>query len=434
MSSSFLSPLRLLTVLAVATFAAAGCKDDPITPPQPQPTIDSTLHAPLRFEAQADSTDSTAVRLSWERNPLDSGSIIYRVRWCPDSSVGTLVDSLSTVSTGGVVDSLTTGVRYRFELYTVRNGLRSATVATDTATPSRKKTIPPPPSGTPPVPPSRAAIVSLNQNSVRIRWEAANDTGTITYAVKYRSEGGILDSGTISDINGTNVTISALLSGRAYAFSVYSVRSEVFSATSATVSGAPANRYSTGIRMYEKSSSQGSGLIVDPSKGGPENINITVPSTDVQLAMFVDDVNKKMLIGPLYGLEEYRNVDGFDRNVYISDSIYLIPGLNEWYDNQPISDRISEGGNLSHFPLPFQMSPQSQNMLMFYLRTGVADNYHYARVLLKKDASGKILQGTAPNRYVELEISYQTAPNVPYAKIPAGAATPRGYLPATRTR
>jgi hypothetical protein len=34
---------------------------------------------------------------------------------------------------------------------------------------------------------------------------------------------------------------------------------------------------------------------------------------------------------------------------------------------------------------------------------------------VKADAQGNILRGSAPDRYVELEISYQKTPNVPYA-------------------
>jgi len=40
---------------------------------------------------------------------------------------------------------------------------------------------------------------------------------------------------------------------------------------------------------------------------------------------------------------------------------------------------------------------------------------NWAKVFVKADAQGNILRGTAPNRYVELEISYQKTPNVPYA-------------------
>lgn len=40
---------------------------------------------------------------------------------------------------------------------------------------------------------------------------------------------------------------------------------------------------------------------------------------------------------------------------------------------------------------------------------------NFAKVFVKANTSGVILQGTAPNRYVEVEISYQPVANVPYA-------------------
>jgi len=42
--------------------------------------------------------------------------------------------------------------------------------------------------------------------------------------------------------------------------------------------------------------------------------------------------------------------------------------------------------------------------------------YNYAKVYLKLGADGKFLQGTAPNRYIEVEVSYQKISGVPYAK------------------
>jgi len=56
------------------------------------------------------------------------------------------------------------------------------------------------------------------------------------------------------------------------------------------------------------------------------------------------------------------------------------------------------------------------NNIVFFART-VEGNF--AKILVKA-AGGKLLQGTSPNRYVEMDISYQSAVNVPYAFVRGG--------------
>jgi hypothetical protein len=61
------------------------------------------------------------------------------------------------------------------------------------------------------------------------------------------------------------------------------------------------------------------------------------------------------------------------------------------------------------------------NNLIIILRTKEdgENDWHYAKVSIKKNTNtGGWLFGTAPNRYVEVEISYQTKAEVPYAKRP----------------
>jgi len=282
-----------------------------------------------------------------------------------------------------------------------------------------------------PAAPTNAMAVSLSSNSVGLTWTAPTTTDAVTYKVTYASDGTVVDSGSTT-ASGTSVTITNLQAGKAYTFSVYSVRvsDTVMSSTAAQVTWAPATRYATStIRMYEKASAQGSGLILDPAKGGPENISVATANPNVQLVMFANDTTNRVIIGSAYGVEEYKNVNGFDRNVYVSDSIYAVPSLDQWYENQSIASRIGVNGNVSSYSIPQTVSATG-NTFMFYVRTGTSGNYHYARVMVEKDAAGKVLQGTSPNRYVELEISYQLAADVPYAKIPAGATTPVGVIPA----
>lgn len=427
MRSSLSLPGLLLGVLSLLVLAPAiqGCGDDePVTPNPTVSTIDSTLHAPLNFKARDAQNDSTSVDLSWQHNSLDTGVVSYLIRWRPDTSSTPAKDSALSQGTNLTVRSLATGVRYRFEIQSMRNGLRATGSVTDTATPRTTVLV----IGTPPTPPEKLKAISRSSTSVGLSWTPSTDTGAITYTVRYISSGPVIDSGSVDNISGASMTVTGLDVQAAYTFEVYAVRAGAVS-TPISITWAPASRYTGGtIRMYEKTSSNGSGLILDPAKGGPANISIATPSTNVQLAIFVTP-NDQVMIGSAYGIDEYKSVDGFDRNVYLSDSAYAVPSLDAWYDDLPIDQRIDEvNGNVSYFTFPGTMSTSGN--ILFYVRTGsTPTEYHYARVLMK-NRGGKILQGTPPNRYIELEISYQNTPNLPYAKRPAGAATPRGWLPA----
>jgi hypothetical protein len=43
-------------------------------------------------------------------------------------------------------------------------------------------------------------------------------------------------------------------------------------------------------------------------------------------------------------------------------------------------------------------------------------DFYYFRMLVKRGANGKLIQGSGNDRYVELAISFQNAPNNPFAK------------------
>ncbi len=51
----------------------------------------------------------------------------------------------------------------------------------------------------------------------------------------------------------------------------------------------------------------------------------------------------------------------------------------------------------------------------FYARVGEGASAHYAKVIVLKEG-GKFVQGSAPDTYLHLKVSYQTAAGVPYAK------------------
>jgi hypothetical protein len=184
--------------------------------------------------------------------------------------------------------------------------------------------------------------------------------------------------------------------------------------------------------MYETSASRGSGLVLDPIKGGPQPISLNYyESSFVQLALYVTISNVSTFsVGPANAFTQiFHPLSPYDHDVFVSSS--SIPELNmdAWYSSGPIDQEIPSDGNIRAFDFPdTQIGGYGQG---FYVRTGTTGSYRYARVFVK-NVGGKLLQGTVPERFIELEISYQQAPNVPYAK-PAMRSAPPGII-STRRR
>lgn len=268
--------------------------------------------------------------------------------------------------------------------------------------------------------------VSLSETSVGLRWNSPVDTALTGYEVSWKSTDGV-DSGSVSVAPATDTTENATVAKeKTYTFTVKTKRGTTLS-TGVSVVWAGAQRFSndaatpaTTIRLYEKASSNGSGLTLDPGLGGPRNMSVATPSATVQLG-FIVDANGKVVIGAAYSFPEFKNVDKFDSNTYVSTQSWVANSLNDWFITQSLDKYIPADGNLRAFT--FDATVTGTTGQGFVARTGATGNYHYARIFVN-NVGGKLLQGTAPNRYVELTISYQNMPGVPFAK--RGAESPVG--------
>ena len=285
----------------------------------------------------------------------------------------------------------------------------------------------PTPTGVAPKAVTNLVAVSLSETSVGLRWNSPVDTSLAGYDVSWKSSDGT-DSGSVSVAPATDTTQDAtgLKVGKTYSFTVKTKRGTLLS-TGVSVTWAGAQRFSndaanaaTTIRLYEKASSNGSGLTLDPSLGGPRNMSVATPSAAVQLGFIVDPAGK-VVIGAAYSFPEFKNVDKFDSNTYVSTQSWVANGLSDWFLTQSLDKYIPADGNLRAFT--FEATVTGTTGQGFVARTGATGNYHYARIFVN-NVGGKLLQGTAPNRYVELTISYQNTPNVFFAK--RGAESPVG--------
>lgn len=277
---------------------------------------------------------------------------------------------------------------------------------------------------------------SMSATSVGLRWNAV--TGATSYLVSWTPVGNpAAQSGNVT-VSTTSAAANNLTAGVRYTFSVQGVNADG-NGTAATMDWAGAGRYtqntggadaanpSTTLRIYEFDSQYGSGVVLNPALGGPKTVSTVVERPGlVQLAIFVTGDN--VIIGSAGGFPEYRGVNNpakFDQNVFISNTTFAVNSLNEWYVANPINTYIdSVDGNVSAFTIPNASTNVGQG---FFVRIGTAGAYNYARVLVKTGANNRILQGSGNNRYVELEVSYQTTPNLPFAKGVARKESPVGY-------
>lgn len=292
--------------------------------------------------------------------------------------------------------------------------------------------------GTAPTAPTNATAVSLSATSVSVKWTASTDTGTITYKVTRAATGSASDTATIENLSGTSATFNGLTASE-YTFTIVAVRSGSAS-TSISVKWAPAARFnSTTLKLYEKKSASPSGFSIDAETGGPQPVSLAVSKPGkAQLAIFVLDSTSNntntLLIGPAYAFPEYAASGNFnpakvDSSTYISPTDFVVSSLDTWYSASPIDAVITSSSttNTAAYTLTGNNLNASRG---FFVRTGLAGNYHYARVFVKA-TGGKIVQGTYPDRYIEVEVSYQNTPNLPYAKagVPAAAGVRAMRLP-----
>ncbi len=277
--------------------------------------------------------------------------------------------------------------------------------------------------GSAPSAPTNLQAVSLSATSVGLKWTASTDTGTITYTVTRAATGSASDTATVSGISGVSQVFNGL-TAKEYTFTVVAVRGGKAS-TAITVKWAPAERYaSTTLRLYEKKSSNPSGFSIDAEPGGPQSVSLAQSQPGkAQLAIFVLDstsnTTNTLLIGPAYAFPEYAASGNFnpakvDSSTYISPTDFVVGSLDTWFDSRAI-DAVITSTTMTNTSAYTLTGGNLNSARGFYVRTGTVGNYHYARVFVKA-TGGKLVQGSYPDRYIEVEVSYQATPNLPYAK------------------
>lgn len=381
-------------LIALCVIAAIGCENNPVTP------IESPAPAqPTNLTATA--VNQTTVRLNWAASTtsLDSlSSYILSVSGKSDTTI--ISKTTSTYDVTGLVKA----TAYTFTLWTKgQNGKLSIPVSVQGLT--LGDTI------TPPAPPTNLMANSKDLQSVNLKWTASASASAADFSayelVVTPANGTAMAPITIAK-GATKYTVAGLTEGTVYSFSLRSKSAATTNnmSNAVVVQWSPATRYS-GIRLYETASSQ-FGAGIDLSTGEVLKFS-SAANWDIALdTRVINGVVDDALGAP--SLLTY-NISN-PRNTLISAKIITnASSLDDVFE----TDVLGAGGMKPDSARYIHIAEFSGSFV-FFAKT---IDGNFAKILVKS-TNGKLLQGTAPNRYVELDISYQSAANVPYAFVRGG--------------
>lgn len=261
---------------------------------------------------------------------------------------------------------------------------------------------------------------SLDSTSVRLFFATPTTPNANTsfdhyvYTVR-NNAGALISEKTVKSTSGT-LDIVSLMEGEIYTFEIKAMYKNGDMSKALSVKWSPASRFTlTGngvfIRLYESASKSGSGLdLFDKTTNSSEVLNVANGGA-WNLGLDTKDANNiKFSSAKSIGY----NFPVAPQSAQLSTSYYEANSLNDVSDSKALSTNEFEDG--SHLLTDLEASAKGSN-IVFIARTIEPGeiNYNYAKVLIK-NVGGKFLQGTSPDRYIEVQVSYQKKANVPYAK------------------
>ncbi len=258
--------------------------------------------------------------------------------------------------------------------------------------------------------PTELMATSTSSTSVSVKWTAATSGQAATgYIVKVEEVGsGSPQELEIDNPNTVIVDISGLVEGTVYEFTAYAVNDTARSGPSPTIKWSPASRHNTVMRLYETDSDMGSGIELPNtagltiSQGGMWDVCL-----DTRDELF--DIGSPTLSSYTDEKLQPEFPNGDVARVTLFGKVWTdVASLDDVFESADLTNET-----LQEKLLRFNTADSTGKQFAFVVKTAAG---HFAKVLVKA-ADGKLLQGTAPDRYVELEVSYQNGNDVPYAVI-----------------
>lgn len=276
-----------------------------------------------------------------------------------------------------------------------------------------------------PSPAVNLQATSINATTIHIRYEASpSESNTLfkDYQLTWKEDGPAAGDSKVV-LKGTNpVEVAGLAEGKVYLFTLVARYTNDSVSSPVTVSWSPASRFIKNvnddvIKVYETASDFGSGLQMFYEAEGAPRVRKVANGKDWDLGIRTTD--NKILIGSATKLlYNYPTGQEPDPTNFYKD-YFTAASLNDIFDSRAMNDG-DRNTNYTEKTFDLTNYTDAKNVI-FYVRKFQPGQtrYNYAKVMAKRPASGgSFLQGSAPNRYIEFEISYQKTVDVPYAKTP----------------
>ncbi len=263
--------------------------------------------------------------------------------------------------------------------------------------------------------PTNLMATSYDKESIMIKWNASADEGNANFVGYEIAADGVVKKTGATDGKLT-FTVSQLSKGK-HTITIKTLSADTTKkghSALVSIDWAPAWRFVNDInekliQINESDSQKGSGLNIFDSTGvAPKKLKV---ESIEQWTIGVDTKTAgKINFGPAASLTAYAlHMNGKTmKNVEISAPI-VAASLNEVFDSQALSAKTFSPA------LVDLNSINAATSVVFVIKETIGSNVRYAKVLVKKATAG-FLQGTAPDRYLEMEVSYQNKLDLPYAK------------------
>ena len=274
--------------------------------------------------------------------------------------------------------------------------------------------------GTKPNAPTAIMAQSASATSVKIKWTAPSGTFD-SYHVKIMDGTTLVKEDKAVAKTATTYTATGLTEGKAYSFEVMAVSGTEMS-TAVKITWAPASRASGTFKLYsEKSTTFGSGIeitgtpvVLKIADGERWDLCFDDKGTDVRIAApgqsrYVDN--------------NYKFPNGNESKITRIGRVYTgVSSIDDIYDSKALNDVSNPADSLKEQFLELKNYDATKGGVGFVLFKD--DSKNYAKVvILAKD--GKLVQGSGNDTFVEIQVSYQTAANVPYAGIRPARTYPK---------
>lgn len=268
-----------------------------------------------------------------------------------------------------------------------------------------------------PEPPTNAKALSANETSIKVMWDKSTDEADSAFAGYILRITGDDNTVSIDTIPATfnPVQVNQLSQGVIYTVEIRALFKNGNRSTASTVLWSPAYRFTKNvndevIKLYEYASQLGSGLdVYDATDKKPKTLKV---ASGEFWSIGLDTRNNQVIVAsPTLISYNFPTTPGYTE---ISSNYFDAASLDDVYDSEALNV-----GNFSPYAVPLhELTGDIDKNIVLIIRTkeSGSNDFNYAKVLIKKQAGNTWLAGTSPNRYIEVEVSYQEKANVPYAK------------------